>query len=299
MSDLHYDKVSLLLPMSGVNNGTEFPDYSPVPKAVTGFGDTKTVTAQSTFYGSSGYFDGTGDYLKTPNNADFNFGSGDFAAEGWARFNSLPASGSGRAMLGKWRAIDNQRAWYLQLFNLSGAMGILFGWSTTGDNGLFEHFLWEPTIDTWYHIAATREGNNIRCFVDGVQLSTTRTVSDTIFGSSADVLIGAQETTSQFHIGYIQDIRITKGVARYTENFTPPARLVGEISGVITDENNAPAVRKVFAVPRLAPTRTFGPVDSNASGEYSLQVPSTEVSRIVLATDVPLYNDLIDRVIPC
>ena len=76
--DPHYANVSLLLHGDGADNGTVFTDNSHSPKTVTAYGNAKTSTAQSKFGGSSIFFDGNGDYLVSPSNSAFQFGTGDF-----------------------------------------------------------------------------------------------------------------------------------------------------------------------------------------------------------------------------
>jgi hypothetical protein len=220
--DQYRNNVVLHLPMTGANNSTTFTDVSPSPKTITVVGNTKISTAQSKWGQGSGYFDGDGDYLSTPNNTAFDFGAGDFAIECHAYFVSIPTTGTGCTLIGKWNALSNQRAWYVNLFNLSGTLGILFGWSTLGSNGFYEQFVWTPSINTWYFLTITRSGNNLRCFVDGQQLSTTRSFANTIYASSAEIQVGAQGATNT-HNGYLQDLRITKGVARYTADFAVPS----------------------------------------------------------------------------
>ena len=88
-TDSNSSLIVLAIPMDGANNDTTFTDKSATikgsgsAKTITRYGDTKTSTAQSKYYGSSGYFDGTGDYLQVANNVDLQFGTGDFTIEGW------------------------------------------------------------------------------------------------------------------------------------------------------------------------------------------------------------------------
>ena len=68
----------------------------------------------------------------------------------------------------------------------------------------------------------TRQGNQLKCFADGIQVGSTVTNSTNII-STEPLTIGTGATvTSQYVTGYMQDIRVTKGLARYTANFTPP-----------------------------------------------------------------------------
>ena len=81
--------------------------------------------------------------------------------------------------------------------------------------------------DTWYHMALSREGTSMRWFVDG-DLKDTQTVSTDINPSTDGLRIGAPNYTSGEYInGWIEEFRFSKGVARYTANFTPPTAAYG------------------------------------------------------------------------
>ena len=72
----------------------------------------------------------------------------------------------------------------------------------------------------WYHVALVRNGNTFNGYLDGVSGSSTTSSASIGANSTNGAFFGAQ-ATSNFN-GYLDDIRITKGVARYTANFTPP-----------------------------------------------------------------------------
>lgn len=278
MSDAHYDKVSLLLPMFGSNNGTVFTDYSPVPKTITSFGNTKTVTTQSKYYGSSVYFDGSGDYLTVSIDTDY-IATGNFTIEAWVYTNTIASA-------------------YYTIYTHGAATAAIY---LHGDK-----FVWYDGADrcisasiaanTWYHVAAVRQGTTISLYVNGVASGTTFTSSRSFTNTTNT--IGANSSAEYFN-GYIQDLRVTKGVARYTSNFTPPARLVGQISGMVKDDANANAERIVKAIPRIASNSQIFTTTSAADGTYSLWAPYTEHSVIALDDSAGInYNDLVHRVIP-
>ncbi|NDD86023.1 hypothetical protein EBZ38_17325, partial [bacterium] len=93
-TDSNSSSIVLAVAMDGANNGTTFTDESATikgsgsAKTISVVNNTKTVTAQSKYYGSSGYFDGVDDYLLLPATTDFQFGSGDFTIETWFYPNS-------------------------------------------------------------------------------------------------------------------------------------------------------------------------------------------------------------------
>jgi hypothetical protein len=77
-----------------------------------------------------------------------------------------------------------------------------------------------PAVDTWHHAALTRSSGDHRLFLNGVQEGSTWTNSYN--QSNALIEIGQNPSGSQSFTGYIDDLRITKNVARYTATFTPP-----------------------------------------------------------------------------
>jgi hypothetical protein len=76
------------------------------------------------------------------------------------------------------------------------------------------------TINTWQHVAATRSGNSWRIFINGIQVGAT-TTNATTYSTAYGCCVGTSYYNETF-IGYIDDLRVTKGLARYTANFTPP-----------------------------------------------------------------------------
>jgi hypothetical protein len=79
-------------------------------------------------------------------------------------------------------------------------------------------------VETWYHVAVTRSGTNTKMFLNGVQEGPTYTDSTNYsVGNSARPFFGALGTDGSLQwYGYFDEIRISKGIARWTANFTPP-----------------------------------------------------------------------------
>lgn len=295
----NYDKVALLLPMSGANNGTVFPDWGPTNVAVTPLGSIVTVTAQSKFYGSSARFDGTNDQITLPNTL-LHMGSAPFIIDGWVRADNFSAA---RGIIGQ-RSSGAGDYNFLLFLNSSSQLG--FGIGTTAGTAA-AHTLTSTgtlTANTWHHFEASRTGDTVRLFLDGVLEATQALSASFAFHASADTArIGAYNTAaSNFLLGYLQDLRVVKGVGGNTATFTPPARRIGVISNSagdpVRDIAGVAAERTIVAVPRIAPVRLWSTV-SNSSGVFSIEAPAgVDHSVISLADETALYNDLVHRVIP-
>lgn len=219
-TDPNFASVSLLLHMDGSDGSTTFTDNSPSPRTMTANGNAQIDTAQSKFGGASGLFDGSGDWVSTPANAAFNFGTGDFTIECWAR----PATVTSRMIIsGQINSATTElstsvifeitAAGFLRSYAFSGTTLI---WNITGTTAL--------SSNTWYHFAVCRSGTTVRIFVDGVIDGTATSVSAAVNSSSTTFSVGrGGEFNNLYWNGHLDDFRVTKGVARYTANFTPPS----------------------------------------------------------------------------
>jgi hypothetical protein len=198
-------------------------------------GNAQIDTTTKKFGTGSMEFDGTGDYLVTSDYLDFNFGAGNFTIELWANF-SASVNGTGYYLLARApSSFTPNAAW--SFWRTSTAAGppnadsLRFLFSADGNQSnivLLDTPTFRPTTGVWYHLAVTRSGSTFRIFIDGVSQSLTTTqlgtatTSSAIFNSTRPLYIGSTaDNTTNFN-GFIDDLRITKGVARYTANFTPP-----------------------------------------------------------------------------
>lgn len=212
----------LYLRANGTDASTTFRDYSATGRTITAQADTQVDTAQSKFGGASALFDGTGDYASAPDSDDWNLGSGAFTVEAWVRFNNIAAA---REIVGQFDT-NNQRGWTLD-WNNTNELRLLYTTDGTAGTQTIETFSWTPSTGVWYHVAITRSGNDLKAFIDGTQIGTTKTLSATIFNSSSVLTIGAiLSTGSPINLmnGWLDDIRIVKGTAVWTANFTAPSR---------------------------------------------------------------------------
>lgn len=215
ITDPYFANVSLLLHMEGSTGSTTFTDSSKNALAVTASGEAQYSDIQSRFGSTSLVLDGNNDFLTIATNALFDF-SGDFTVELFARFNSLATS---QTMIGRWGA--SQRCF---LFAVDSATAVTL---VTGNNGSIDQIITRTppvtlSTNTWYHFAATRSGSTVRIFVDGTQAGANATATGNCTGTQS-VKIGVNGDGDTFDLnGYIDEVRITKGVARYTANFIRP-----------------------------------------------------------------------------
>lgn len=217
--DTYYSGVSLLLPFAGTNGSTTFTDYSISPKTITANGNAQISTAQSKFGGTSGYFDGTGDYLLVTDDGFFDFGTGDFTVEAWVYVTTF-VSGGNSVVAGRGPTNGD---WMLAIRSnteISWGRNIVAWDATTTGITL--------NTNTWYHIAVSRTSSVLKIFVNGSQYySASNTQAYDINNST--LAVGGRQSTSgsstigEFFNGYIDDLRITKGIGRYTSNFTAPS----------------------------------------------------------------------------
>jgi hypothetical protein len=185
--------------------------------------DKIAASGQITENTGSVFFDGTGDYLSVPSSSDFNYEAGDFTVEGWIYMNSLPSSGSRYTLASKWTG-GGDYSWICNIFNDSGNMELNFGYTTNGSDAIDLFSNGGPSeAGKWYHIAFARDGDTLRQFVNGVQLSTNA-ISGTIHVDTQNVNIGRHGQDTNYMNGYISNLRICKGHAVYKSQFIPPTR---------------------------------------------------------------------------
>jgi len=171
------------------------------------------VSGVSKFGGSALWLDGNSDYVTIPNSTDWSFGTGDFTEDFWVYFSVV------------------QSCWIFDAGSYTG-YGTGVNFSTSGGGTIYFYingvdrisaYSWVPVRATWYHIAVTRSGTSLRMFINGTQLGATVTNSDSVNASTYAVTMGAlQGGASNWVNGYIDEFRISKGIARWTAAFTPP-----------------------------------------------------------------------------
>jgi hypothetical protein len=257
-TDSSASSLVLALPLVGiksdfsnaVNSGTS-------NKAITLVGSTSASSSSSMFYSGSFYFDGNADCVDVSASSDFAFGTGDFTVECWVNTSTYSTDTVYRRIFMTDGPTGNASGNFQLIIDISA--GALYLWSNTGDLDYVTSGI--VANGNWNHIAACRSGSTLRAFVNGIQVGST-TYSGSISPNSGTPRprIGNYDGSGgggDFS-GYIQDVRIYKGVAKYTQNFIPastdPDILPDTPSGVSYTSN-------------LIPT-TDGAVFFDGSGDY-------------------------------
>jgi Concanavalin A-like lectin/glucanases superfamily len=211
VGDPSFASVMLLLHFDGANGSTTFVDNSAANRTVTALGADALTTAQQRF-GTASLSVGAGPSSAT--GAQWQFGAGQFTVEAFVR--PTAAISGVRGIVTVWGTAGF--GWFLG-FN---GNTLNFFYSTTGADNPVVTGAYTPTQNQWAHIAADRDASNVlRVYADGVVIASA-TVSATFFNSTRTLRIGDDETVTRVFAGQIDEVRITKGVARYGGAFTPP-----------------------------------------------------------------------------
>lgn len=197
-----------LFHFDGTDASTHIPEYT-FKNAVTIGGNAQIDTAQSVFGGSSLLLDGSGDYVRLASRSAFGIGTGEFCIDSRVRFNSTASQG--------YICSQGSSSNLLSVDYNSGNLRCVVG-------GTAYTFAWSPSTATWYHVAVSRSGSSLRAFIDGTQIGTTQTCTDSV---TADIMtIGARFDGAASLNGWLDEFRYSN-VARFTSNFTPPAAPYG------------------------------------------------------------------------
>jgi len=177
-------------------------------------GNAAVSTSVKKYGAASMYFDGSGDYLTEPSSPNLGIGN-IFTVECWLYLNVVPTSSNAMYVTDFRGGSTNNYAF--GVIN-SGANTILYGY--LGSTGGEVRGSTNITTSTWYHLAFVNTGSTLTGYLNGVSQGT---LSASFSQGATNVVIGARYTGSTEYVnGYIDDLRITKGVARYTATFTVP-----------------------------------------------------------------------------
>lgn len=180
-------------------------------------------------------------FIQTADAASLELGSGDYTVEGFVRFLTLPTTTNLAQIAGKWDEGDNDRSWRLYKAGPDINSGqLVFQISTDGTAGtvvnLFE-YPWEPELNRWYHVAVSRNTSVTRVFIDGVQIGLDQADANTYHDGAGVLCFGAQAESAGAAAagtgfdGFMDELRLTVGVGRYTTDFTAPSAAFGRDVG--------------------------------------------------------------------
>lgn len=213
--------LKLLLHGDGTNGSTATSDSSLYAKVLASNGSAQVSTAQSRFGSGSLYFNGSNSYFSEANDPDFVFGTGDFTIE---FFMFLPIAWTSEpycsGVVGQ-KLDDNHSGWVIYRDpNTPAQVRARIG---AGTGSIDLNSSTTPSTGVWQHWALTKHSGVCTWWVQGVADASgacTAPLNDT----AGSFWLGKSQTWGGSLNAYIDDLRITKGQARYTANFTPPSQ---------------------------------------------------------------------------
>lgn len=216
--DPDFASVAMLMHFDGTDASTTFTDNSSLGKTWTANGNAQIDTAQSVFGGASGLFDGTGDYITTPDYAELSIGSGDFIVEGRVRLNGAASTQFIIGQCGP--AGTNDTVSFAVARNSSNS---LTAFCCAGSTAIGELSSSALTAGVWYEWSYSKQGTVYRLALNGV-VSATKTQGGTVNDSAFNLSIGRLgEFNNLYFNGHLDEMRLTIGTSRYTFPYTPNA----------------------------------------------------------------------------
>lgn len=257
--------------------------------AVTLTGNVARSSTQSKFGGYSAAFDGSGALASVASSSDFAFGTGDFTIEFFVR-----QAVAGSPFLIDCRPNSSSNGAYITMYVDPSWIYLYVSAAVRIKGPVF-------SVGAWHHIALSRSSGSTRLFVDGTQAGAT--YADATSYISCPVNIGAAGNLVWVLNGHIDDLRITKGVARYTSDFSVPTEAFPnrpmQLSGTVKDSSGNFAARTVRAYKRSTGALSDSDTSSASDGTFALDAADDTAHYVICFDDDLNENALIfDNLIP-
>lgn len=211
--DPYSNNVELLLGFDYRETGTTFRDFSKNKHTIQVDGAAAISFDASKFGVSSGSFNGINAGLIISNTNALNLSNTPYTCEAWVYLKSTPIYVT---IFGKQEAALS--GYSLWLISGRPAIGLNGGYNNAESSTSLN-------LNQWYHIAIVDDGSGTKLYVNGSEVAATTerntTASDSFFIVGQNVVPDMWDAKYTLN-GYLQELRITKGVARYTSSFTPP-----------------------------------------------------------------------------
>jgi len=216
----------LMLHCDGADETTTFTDSSDSGHTPSAQGDSKLDTDYKRFGQASGIFDRTGDYITIPDHADWNFGSDAFTIDFWVRFTE--ALQNPYPLFEQYE--DDNNFTRCTISQVTGTYTIYFEVEDANTEQLYIYSTWPGfAANTWFHFAIVRGwgggSNNVAIVINGTELASSDSYSGTVPDLAGTFDIGRQQVGTDAEIeAHIDEFRVSKGIARWTSDFTLPIR---------------------------------------------------------------------------
>lgn len=202
---------------------TTIKDSSFMSRTITPVNHATGDSTQYKFGGASLKLDGTDDYCTAVDDTDFAFGTGNFTIDFWAYIANLT-----NEMVFAGQYVDANNYWYVEKGTAAGGNKLKMEFKATSVKGSYVMTsAWSgAAITTWYHIAFVRNGTTGLIFINGVSQPLTETTAfaaNDVGDLASTLRIGAYNA-SLYVNGWLDEFRISKGIARWTAGFTAPYR---------------------------------------------------------------------------
>lgn len=213
-TDPSFANVVLLCHFDGANGATSFTDSSSASHSVSATSGASLTTSQQKFGTASLTLAMFSPGAASANSTDWQFGAGQFTVEAWIRPTATITAQ--QSLIGLWEQFTD----YSWMLGIDGSAIYLY-YSTSGSGIASISGSYAAVVNSWVHVAADRDaGGTVRVYAGGVVLGSG--VVGGLYNSTKSLVIGSDPTTTHTFIGQMDDVRITKGVARYAGAFTPP-----------------------------------------------------------------------------
>lgn len=287
--DEYIDNVSLLMHMEGTNGGTTFTDVKG--HSLVTNGTTTTSSTQKKFGNTSANFTGGGS-ITVADDAAFNLGYNGqkFTLECFCYYTDAATAGTiiGRGGNGNSWGVTNGFMWSLQVANSNVYFHYLQGTSAVSVSAP------APAANAWHHLAVTYDLTTLRIFVDGASITSVAPGTFSKPATSNILKIGGNSGGELLYTGYIDDLRITNGIARYTSNFSVQDMAFADSIGTaqyFTSAQEANSHMGYYLVDgstaRATPMPGFAP--PNEFGASGIPGPNKVEDEVIVANITQLY----------